>query len=647
MRHPHAIAPILFVAALLLASCRGEVTTDPATATVQAMTSPEAPTLPTSAATSPGPNKGIHWHNWEPDTFTLAQAENKPILLDLTAVWCHWCHVMDETSYSDPEVVRLVNTLYIPIRVDADQRPDVQSRYLMGGWPTTAFLTPEGDIITGGTYIPPAELIPLLQQVSDYYAANEEQVALQAIEFRQQQVAARPQPSASIPPDTVQSALSWLESVYDPVHGGFGGEPKHPIPDAIGLIFRYNYTAEDAIWRERALHSLAGMQDLVDPVWGGVYRYSISADWQTPHYEKLLSGNAEALRDYLEAYQATSEPAYRSTAEIIVGYVERFLWDPAGGFYGSQDADLVQPGGHQILMAGEEYFQLSEEERLALGIPYVDTTFYTDRNGQMIVAALEAAAVLEEPRYREMALLALDRLWEQGRGPDGQMWHSLQADTSGNLTGYPPVTLDDQAHFGLALLAAYSTTGQHDYLAQAQELADYVLAELYNPESGGFYDLPADPDAPGVLGMRTTLCKGNIAAARFFVRLYRMTTKVTYRNAASAALRLCASTAGDYPPYALAADGLLTYPLTLVVVGSPGEGATDALLDAANRFYAPGKVVVPLDPSLGPPVLGDFTYPPDQAAIYACRDRRCSLPVKDPADLAGQVTLLMSEDIEG
>lgn len=585
----------------------------------------------------------IHWYDWDPASFALAQAKNKPILLDLTAVWCHWCHVMDETTYSDPAVIRLVNSLYVPIRVDTDQRPDVQARYLLGGWPTTAFLTPEGDILTGGTYIPSEELIPMLEGVSKYYAANEADIAARVAELRQELATGRPQ-RAAIPLGAMQAALDRLETDYDRTYGGFSQPSKFPFPAGIELIFRHDYTAADSVWRERALHTLAGMQNLVDPVWGGVYRYSVSADWQTPHYEKLLSGNAEALLSYLEAYQVTGETDYRTTAEAILEYVERFLWDPKGGFYGSQDADLVHSGGHEIMMAGEDYFPLAEEERLALGVPYVDPSLYTNWNGQMIAAMLEAVALLEEPRYREMALQALDRLWELGRGPDGGMRHSVRLDPAGNPVSHPPATLSDQVHFGLALLVAYSVTGQRAYLARAQALADYVLAELRDPESGGLYDLPADPAAPGTLGIRGTPCPDNVVAARFFTRLYWMTAQGTYRDAAEGALKLCAYHLHGSPDYALAADDWRIYPLTLAVVGTPGEGQTNALLAAANRHYAPGKVVIPLDPTQGLPTLGEFTYPPEPAAIYACRERLCSLPATDPSELPDRVEWLMAAE---
>lgn len=620
MRHLHTTTLALMATTLLITSCTGQARTAPA------LTAEER----------------IHWYEWEPDTFARAQAEDKPILLDLTAVWCHWCHVMDQTSYSDPQVIELINSLFIPIRVNTDKRPDVQSRYLMGGWPTTAFLTPEGDIIAGGTYFPPESLIPLLQEMDVLYRTDKDAIALRITQARQVIIAAGPEPADGIPTDSTESALYWIASVYDPLFGGFSQETKYHVPGAVTLIFRYNYPAGDDVLQGWAFHTLNGMQSLEDPVWGGLYRYSVTPDWQMPHFEKVLPDNAKALREYLEAYQITGYSAYRSTATGIMGYVERFLWDPDGGFYGSQDADLYTDADHQILMTGEEYYRLSEEERLAVGIPSVDRTLFTGWNGQMILAALEAATVLNEPHYRDMALQALDRLWAQGRGPQGQMWHSLQADASGNLTGQAPFTLDDQVDFGLVLVTAYSVTGRREYLVHAEELADYILSEMHNRESGGLYDLAADPDAAGVLDIRATVCDSNVAAARLFTRLYWMTTEDRYRRAAEGALLLCGGEMAETPSYALAADEYLIHPLTLVVVGSPGEESAGALLTAANRFYVPGKVVMLLDPSLGPPALGDFAYPADQVAVYACRGRVCSVPITDPGDLPERINDLMA-----
>jgi uncharacterized protein YyaL (SSP411 family) len=618
--------------------------------TEQSMAQDVVGSEPTRAGEAARPSlnqaEGVDWYEWGPETFARAKTENKLILLDLTAVWCHWCHVMDETTYTDPAVIKAINELYIPVRVDTDLRPDVQARYLGNGWPTTAFLTPEGEVLTSFTYVPPEQMRSLLPQVSDYFVANEPDITARLAELRQKRADARLQAVSGIHVKAVQIALNRLEADYDPTYGGFGQEPKFPVPGAIALILRHNHTAGDAEWYERVAHTLAGMQNLIDPVWGGLYRYSVTADWQTPHYEKMLFGNAKALRDYLEAYRATGDVVYRAAAEAILSYVERFLWDPAGGFFGSQDADLVQPGGHAILMEGEAYFTLPEEERLALGVPYVDESFYSNWNGQMVVAMLEAAVVLEEPHFQEMALLTLERLWTEARGPDGQIWHSLRLsdDGSGERVALPPATLSDQTHIGLALLAAYSATGQRQYMSQAVELADYVLTELRDAELGGFFDLAEEAIKTGAVGLREISCQDNIAVSRFMTRLYRFTELKEYTEAAEGALRVCAAAMTDNPEFALAVDDLLHYPLTLAVVGTPSESATDALLVAANRFYAPGKVVIPLDPALGPPAVGSFTYPEDRTAIYACIEERCTLPIEDPGELADAVTWLLSAE---
>ena len=605
----------------------------PPAGTAAARASAANPAVTTTPRAPAAVAEGIHWRAWEPATFALAQAQDKLILLDLTAVWCHWCHVMDTTTYADPTVIELVNASYVAIRVDTDQRPDVTARYIAGGWPTTAILSSTGETVVAYTYVPPEALISLLQEASALWAQNRELITANAAELRRQQTVNQPEPAAGVPTDTVKYALARLAGNYDDVNGGFGRQPKFLAPGAIELMLRTNRVARDPVWQERVTRTLAGAGRLVDPVWGGVYRYSVTADWQTPHYEKMLDGNAEALRTYLEAYQATGNVAYRKTAEAILRYVARFLSDPAGGFYGSQDADLYRRDSSQILMAGEEYFTLAEKERAAAGMPHVDQTIYANWNGQMITALLQAAAALDQPRYRDMALKTLDRLWSEGRGAQGQMQHSLGAGAG---------ALNDQTRVGLAFLAAYSATGRHDYLAHAEELGQYVLGALRDPATGAFYDVPADPAAVGKLADRQTPCLDNVVAARFFTRLYRHTDQPTYRAAAESALRLCATTLGDNADYALAADDLLTYPLTLVVVGTPGQPKVDALLATAVRFYWPGKVVTPLDPALGAPTLGELSYPPDRIAIYACSAGRCSAPVESPKDLAGQVAWLFS-----
>ena len=543
------IAPLMvsaLVGLVLLSACQPQIPRPHPTPTLAVAATTAVTVMPTASSATPRPvrdqpgetGEAIHWYAWESATFALAQTQSKLILLDLTAVWCHWCHVMDETSYSDPTVIGLLNERYIPVRVDTDRRPDIQARYLMGGWPTTAILTAEGDILTGGTYIPPEELAALLITVNEQYAESRETVTQRIAELRQQVAEAGPEPVAEPFAAAREAALDRLAQTYDPVNGGFGAQPKFPNPDGVALMFRELHTSGEKIWRDRIRHTLNGMRKLVDLVWGGVFRYSVTADWETPHYEKLLSGNAQILQNYLEAYQVSGDPVDRATAEAILRYVEQFMWDTSGGFFGSQDADVVDPRTHELLVDGEEYFLLSEQQRLAVGIPTVDRTLYVNWNGQMIVALLEAASLLDAPRYRQMGLLAFHRLWAAGRGPDGQMWHSLYEEEGKWVSG-SVATLNDQVHFGLASLAAYSATGERAYLQYAQALANYVTAHLVDPEHGGFFDLQADPSAPGTLSIQEVSCPDNIIAARFFTRLHRLTDDPGHRVSAESALKRC------------------------------------------------------------------------------------------------------------
>ena len=423
--------------------------------------------------------------------------------------------------------------------------------------------------------------------------------------------------------------------MYDPVNGGFGQQPKFPAPAPLELIWRYTYTMQDAAWQERVTRTLDGMRQLIDPIWGGIYRYSVSADWRTPHYEKMLAGNAAALQIYLEAYQATNRAAYRTAAEDIARYVEAFLADPAGGFYGSQDADLLEPGTRAILLDGEIYFTLSDQERRARGLPYIDQKLYANANGAMIAALLSAAAVLEQPRYQTLALAALERLWSESRGPRGSCGTVSRLGMPGRAScspirpslGWPCWRLI--ARRGSALIWRV--------LKNWRTICNAICAIR---AAAAFTICPLIPARRALWRCVLRHALRTIQAARFFTRLYRHTDTTAYRDVAENVLRLCASETGSAFEYALAADDLVTYPLNLVVVGDPDQEAAAALRRAANRFYRPGKVVTPLDPALGPTQLGELTYPADRVALYACAQDRCSKPIQDPQELPDQVSQL-------
>src|SRR5918912_355724 len=305
---------------------------------------------------SPRPNRAaeINWRPWSPSAFEEARAEDKPILLSISAVWCHWCHVMDETTYSDQRGIDLVNEGYVPIRVDNDVRPDVNQRYNMGGWPTTAMLTPQGDILTGATYLPPDQLANALKSVASFYRTRKPEIAARVLENAKRSTGALARQAGSLEPGLVDRILGAVQASYDATYGGFGTAPKFPQTDAILLLAEQAQLRGEPELLEMARHTLQQMASggTYDHVEGGFFRYSTTQDWSVPHFEKMLEDHAGLL----------AALALTDQAEILddaVRYLDTVLRDPDSGLYaGSQDAD-------------EEYYSLDAQGRRELDPPYV------------------------------------------------------------------------------------------------------------------------------------------------------------------------------------------------------------------------------------------------------------------------------------
>ena len=254
-------------------------------------------------------NSSIEWSSWDDAAFRRATTEDKLILLDLTAVWCHACHVMDEVTYTDGDIVSLLNTNFISIRVDTDQRPDIESRYRSGGWPTTSILLPTGEILFQANSLGPEELGEALRESEKLYRLQKEDLSSHAQEIWKRVEKAkkdRKPPSHPLVRDAIiQQAGEIMKASFDPVNGGFRDAPKFFEPDAIALAFRLNDQFPDESLKKMALFTLDKQQALIDPVWGGFYRYATQADWSHPHYEKMLNIQAQNILNYLEAYQVT------------------------------------------------------------------------------------------------------------------------------------------------------------------------------------------------------------------------------------------------------------------------------------------------------------------------------------------------------
>src|SRR5207245_8646472 len=256
---------------------------------------------------SPRPNRAaeIGWRPWGGKAFQEAQVADKPVLLAISAVWCHWCHVMDETSYSDPEVIRLINERYVPIRVDNDERPDVHPRYNMGGWPTTAFLTPDGEILNGATYIPPDAMRHYVAEVADVWRDKRADLEPRLREMKEHAAHETAQRPGDLDRSIVDAIAALIRGQYDPEFGGFGREPKFPQPKLLRfLLDEYRRSAGDDV--ATMLHKTLGAMasgGMYDPLEGGFFRYSTTRAWGVPHFEKMLEDTAELLWLYSETHR--------------------------------------------------------------------------------------------------------------------------------------------------------------------------------------------------------------------------------------------------------------------------------------------------------------------------------------------------------
>jgi uncharacterized protein len=333
----------------------------------------------------------IRWHEWGEEAFTTAQRENKPILLDIGAVWCHWCHVMDRESYDNPEVAQIVNERFIAVKVDRDERPDIDSRYQaavssisgQGGWPLTAFLTPEGKPFYGGTYFPPDDhygrpsFKRVLLAISDAYREKHGDVIEQAkmVESAISQAESLAGKSGQFSSTVIKVILNSAMSMFDPEHGGFGSAPKFPHPSAIDLLIDQYARTGDQQLRQVFVTTLEKMAHggVYDQLAGGFHRYSVDERWIVPHFEKMCYDNSELLKNYVHAYQATGSEFFADVARDIIRWMDEWLSDrEPGGFYASQDADfsMDDDGDYFTWTVQEAREVLTEEEAQVASLHY-------------------------------------------------------------------------------------------------------------------------------------------------------------------------------------------------------------------------------------------------------------------------------------
>ncbi len=585
----------------------------------------------------------IQWYEWEQEAFDRAQAEDKLILLDLTAVWCHACHVMDQTTYADPQVLALLQSNFIAVRVDTDQRPDLESRYRTGGWPTTSLLLPTGEILFQANSLEPEVMIELLKEAKVLYESERVDLREEADQLWnrvKEHGQTNESPSGTLRSSMASHSVEMMKREFDLVNGGFRDHPKFFEPEAIQMALSYGFFEHDEELIDMGLTTLEKQVALLDPVWGGFYRYAEQADWSQPHFEKMLTVQAQNLHNYVRAYQFTENTEYKYIAMRIIDYVEKFLVDPqTGQFFESQDADVRDQDG-KTFVSGAEYFSWNSTHRKARGMPLVDKRMYTGSNADMAWAYLHAAQAFGKPMLKNRALHVLPQIMMERFDKETGVAHGAMGD-SPRLRGI----LSDHIRLGLALLEAYRATEDPNFLQNVESLAQSTELLLGDVNGGGFFDRPRSPGNLGLLKMPTKPARENIQAARLYLDLFHLTNNDEYRLTAQRTLQSVVTTPQPLPIslIGLAMDEWFRAPVHIAVVGMSDDMRTRTLLTEAHRLYCPGKMVKQFDPQNGTMKWGEIVFPYDgKPAAFLCTDQMCLAPVSQAEGLKGRLDELLS-----
>ena len=571
---------------------------------------------PTQApAISHGPHAALAWSTWGSAAFERAERDDKLVLINVIASWCHWCHVMEETTYADPEVASLLADHFVIIRVDSDARPDLSERYRRWGWPATAILSPRAQpAVHLRGYRKPEVFAALLRELVAEHARGELRRA------EPEPISASLAADADLEPIRARAARQ-LDAAFDEEGLGWGDRQKYPWPGPIEYALLRARVRGEARWRERALATLAAERELIDPVWGGMYQYSLRGVWDRPHYEKIAMIQAGAIETFAHAAMITKDREWLVAADQVASYVLDTLQDPAGGFYASQDADLREP----VTVEGHDYYALDDPGRRRLGLPRVDRAVYADLNGQIIYALTELHRASGDPASLEAATRAADRLLETHRRGGG--FSHGPSDAPDAL-----LHLADQAAMGRALLGLARVGGRPRELAAAVELATFMIDELEAP-AGGFFAHSEDPEAVGVFAERRKPLPENALAAQFLIELQRVDPGGDWLGHARRALLAVGSDAQIkrrgkvVGRYLYALDLLASPTVDLTVVAGPNDPRGDELWRAVLQIWEPRAHLERSRPGQRYPDTGS-------AALYLCTERTCARPIRDPERVA-------------
>jgi hypothetical protein len=661
----------------------------------------------------------VEWFAWNDEAFQKAKQEDKPILLSIGYSSCHWCHVMEKESFESEETARLMNENFVNIKVDKEERPDVDQIYMNfvqltsghGGHPLTAFLTPEGVPFYAGTYFPPTDrhgmpsFSRVLLSVSDAYHNKRDEILQSAAEILEQLkfVGLTEASNLSLSTEQLDTAFRGIARNYDPKNGGFGGAPKFPPPMTLEFCLRYWHRTKDEAALNIVTNTCRKMAEggIYDQLGGGFHRYTVDANWLTPHFEKMLYDNAQLVRIYLNAFQATKDEFFKNIAIETLEYIGREMTDENGGFYSATDADSEGEEGKFFIWTPEEinqilgeadarifnlYYDVSEEgnfeghsilnvlqtrEEAAgkLGIsveklnevlergrkllfderekrvkPFRDEKILTAWNGLMLAAFAEASAVLEREDFRAAAEKNADFVIRNLKTADGFLLRTYK-DGQAKLNGY----LEDYAFFADGLIELFQATGNSRWLTEAKNLTDKMLEEFWDDDEGGFFFTGKSHEELIVRSkdyFDNATPSGNSVAAAVLLKLSVLTGDEEYSRFPTTIFRLVSSSIRRYPSAfgrALCAlDFFLNAPKEIVIVGEKEAEDTRALVREVWTRFIPNKIVIAADESEIEnseliPLLQERRKINGKATAYVCENFACRQPVTAAKELIRQL----------
>ncbi|HEY3272310.1 MAG TPA: thioredoxin domain-containing protein [Methanocella sp.] len=636
----------------------------------------------------------IDWYPWGDEAFDRARRENKPVLLSIGAVWCHWCHVMAHDTWHDPATVKLINEQFIAVKVDRDDRPEIDRRFQeavqaltgQGGWPLTVFLTPDRQPFYGGTYFPGKEkygmpaFSDVLTGIADLYRKDRGSVERIVNDLTQRYVFAYPR-RTSLDPHYLSAVVSQMHENYDPLYGGFGMSQKFPYSEGLLFLLQYYESSGDrAAWEmvDYTLRRMA-MGGVYDQIGGGFHRYATDRAWRVPHFEKMLNDNALLLSAYLEAYQLSGSPFFRSVAEEVIGFVFRDLVRAPAGFASSIDADthgeegayytweepelaellgdrevdyfmkaynvtrggniggasnvlyLSNEGDRERFAADREKLLTAREKREK---PYVDMSVHTSWTALMVTSLARAYNVLGDRRCLDYAAKTADFIMSQ-MFRDGTLYRTF--------TDKPvfPGYLEDYACTIEALLELFNATQDEDYLMHVKNLARACDDKFFDREHEGYFFVQAeDRDAAAQDKPITdfSVPGSNPQMAMNLIKLFYYTDDQAYIDRAQALVEGFFEMCQQYPlghgTFFMAMDYLINRPEQVAIVAMGKEKEGRELVDLVNSRLI--KKITLLD-------YGQFTIRPDvfegktmaegKPTAYFCRDSTCTVPLTDRQDI--------------